>query len=177
VGALLRDMLGRAPIDGHGDVHIDVNTEGASIAQMRKALGGTASLRLTDGSINGLDLAAMVIGAKAAQGLAGSEGKTGFSQLQAGFTIANGIAHNDDLAASAPLLTVTGGGDIDLARKQIDYTLACTLASTGISLPVKLSGPWDAIAWRIDTKAVSGAAVSQKARDKLKKTIRGLLKR
>lgn len=177
VGALLSDMLGRAPIDGDGDVQIDVNTTGASIAQMRKALGGTASLRLADGSVNGLDLAAMVINAKAAQGLAGSEGKTGFSQFQAGFTIANGIAHNADLMMQAKLFQVSGAGDIDLAGEQLDYTLACTVASTGIAVPVGLKGPWDAIVWRVDNKAISGAAVRQKARDKLKKAIRGLLKR
>jgi AsmA protein len=177
VGALLRDMLGRAPIDGHGDVHIDVNTEGASIAQMRKALGGTASLRLADGSVNGLDLAAMVINAKAAQGLAGNEGQTAFSLFRASFTIANGIAHNADLMAQAKLFQVSGAGDIDLAAEQVDYTLACTVASTGIAVPVSLKGPWDAIVWRVDNKAISGAAVRQKARDKLKKAIRGLLKR
>lgn len=177
VGPLLADLMDKSPIDGRGDVLIDVNTEGSSTAQMRQALAGTAALRLTDASINGIDLKTMLSDAKAASGLAANGDKTGFAQMSASFTIAKGIAHNDDLAASAPLLTVAGAGDIDLARKQVDYTLACTLASTGITLPVKLSGPWDAVAWRIDTKAVSGAAVSQKARDKLKKTIRGLLKR
>jgi AsmA protein len=177
VGALLRDLLGRAPIDGRGDVGIDVNTEGASTAQMRQGLAGAASLRLADGAVNGIDVAAMVIGAKAAEGLAGSGQHTGFSQLAATFTIADGIAHNADLAAQAALFRVSGAGDIDLAREQVDYTLACTLATTGIALPVSLKGPWDAIAWRVDNKSISGAAVRQKARDKLKSAIRGLLKR
>jgi len=177
VGALLRDMLGKAPIDGSGDVAIDLNTEGTSTAQMRQGLGGTAALRLADGSVNGIDLAAMVIGAKAAEGLADSGARTGFTQLTASFTIANGIAHNADLAAQAALLRVSGAGDIDLAREQVDYTLACTVAMTGASLPVSLKGPWDAIAWRVDNKSISGAAVRQKARDKLKSAIRGLLKR
>ncbi len=176
VGALMKDMLGRTPIDGKGDVQIDVNTAGTSMAQMRKALGGTASLRLTDGQVNGLDLAGMVIGAKASQGFAGT-GKTAFSHFNASFTIANGIAHNADLAAQTKLLSVSGAGDIDLAAEQVDYMLACTIAATGTALPVSLKGPWDAIVWRVDNKTVSGAAVRQKARDKLKSAIRGLLKR
>lgn len=176
VGALMQDMLGRAPIEGKGDVQIDVNTSGTSTAQMRKALGGTASLRLTDGKVNGLDLAEMVLDPKAAQGLAGS-GKTAFSHFNASFTIADGIAHNADLAAQAKLLSVSGAGDIDLAGEQVDYTLACTISATGIALPVSLKGPWDAIVWRVDNKTISGAAVRQKARDKLKSAIRGLLKR
>ncbi|MES2019208.1 MAG: AsmA family protein [Pseudomonadota bacterium] len=176
-GALLRDLLGRAPIDGKGEVQLDVNTEGASTAQMRQALAGAASLTLADGAINGIDLGAMVLGAKAAQGLAASGLRTKFSQFGASFTIANGVAHNADLALRTPLLQVAGAGDLDLAGEQVDYTLACTVASTGIALPVSLKGPWDAIAWRVDNKSISGAAVRQKARDKLKSAIRGLLKK
>lgn len=176
-GALLRDMLGKAPIDGKGDVQVDVNTEGTSTAQMRRALAGTASLRLADGAVNGLDLAAMVIGPRLAAGLAGSGATTSFSQLSASFTIANGIAHNADLLAQTKLFHMAGAGDIDLSAEQLDYTLACTLALTNTSIPVSLKGPWDAIAWRVDNKAISGAAVREKARDKLKSAIRGLLKR
>ena len=176
-GALLRDMLGKAPIDGLGDLQMDINTEGTSTAQMRRALAGTASLRLADATVNGIDLAAMVIGAKAAAGLAGSGAATSFSQLSASFTIADGIAHNADLLAQAKLFHVAGAGDIDLAAEQIDYTLACTLALTDTSIAVSLKGPWDAIAWRVDNKSISGAAVREKARDKLKSAIRGLLKR
>lgn len=177
VGPLLRDMMGKTPVDGRGDILIDVNTEGSSTAQMRQVLAGTAVLRLTDATLSGLDLKALVLGGKAASGMTDGAARTGFGQLNASFTIANGVAHNADLSARAPLLHVAGAGDIDLGREQIDYTLACTVAATGLSLPVKVSGPWDAIAWKIETRAVSGAAVSQKARDKLKKTIRGLLKR
>jgi AsmA protein len=177
VGPLLKDMLDKAPLEGRGDVMIDVNTEGASLLQMRQALAGTGSLRLTEGKLNGIDIGAMIVGARAADGLAGADVSTGFSQLSASFTLANGIAHNADLALQAPLFSVAGAGDIDLAHAQIDYTLACTLGATGITLPVKLSGPWDAIAWRVDSSSVSGAAVREKARDKLKKAIRGLLKR
>ena len=177
VGPLLRDMMGKTPIEGRGNILIDVNTEGSSTAQMRQALAGTAVLRLSDATLSGLDLKALVLGGKAATGMTDGSARTGFGQLNASFTIANGIAHNADLSARAPLLNVAGAGDIDLGREQIDYTLACTVAATGLSLPVKVSGPWDAIAWKVETRAVSGAAVSQKARDKLKKTIRGLLKR
>jgi AsmA protein len=177
VGSLLHDMLGKSPIDGNGDVQIDVNTEGTSIAQMRQGLAGTASLRLADGAVNGIDLASMVIGAKMGEGQVDSSQKTGFAQLAANFTIANGVAHNADLSARAKLFHVSGAGDIDLAREQVDYTLACTLAMTDNTIPVSLKGPWDAIAWRVDNKSISGAVVRQKARDKLKSAIRGLLKR
>lgn len=176
-GALLKDLVGRAPLEGKGDIAVDVKTAGASIMQMRQALSGSASLRLADGVINGVDIGAMIAGGQAASGLAAPGLSTRFSQLGASFTIADGIAHNADLSGQATLFGVTGAGDIDLAREQVDYTLACTLAATGIALPVRLYGPWDAVAWQVDGKAISGAAVRQQARDKLKSAIRGLLKR
>ncbi len=177
VGALLKDLLAKAPLEGRGDVLIDVHTEGASTLQMRQALAGTASLRVADGRLNGIDIGSMIAGARAANGLASLDARTGFSRLAASFTLADGVAHNADLALQAPLFSVAGAGDIDLAREQIDYTLACTLGATGLTLPVRLSGPWDALAWKVDTGAVSSAAVKEKARDKLKDAIRGLLKR
>ena len=177
VAPLLKDLTGKTPLAAKGDVMIDVNTEGASTLQMRQALAGSASLRLADGTLNGIDIGAMIIGAQAADGLAQANAKTGFSKLDASFTIADGIAHNSDLVLDAPLFGATGAGDIDLAREQIDYTLACTLGATALTLPVKLSGPWDALAWRVESKVVSGAAVREKARDTLKKAIRRLLKR
>ncbi len=177
VEPLLKDMLDAAPFTGRGDVTIDINTQGASTAQMRQALAGTASFRLAQGTVNGIDIGRMVGGARAAAGMASDADKTGFTSMQASFTIADGVAHNADLALQAPLFHLTGAGDIDIGREQLDYTLACTVPATGLTLPVRLAGPWEAIAWRVDTKAVSGAAVRQKASEKLNQAIRGILKR
>ena len=177
VGPLLMDALGKAPVDGKGDLRLDLNFEGASVAQMRQSLAGTAALQVSDGSVNGIDVGAIIGHAAAGTGVAAPTDNTGFVHLSASFTVANGVAHNEDLMMRAPLLAVAGSGDIDLAREQIDYNLACTLASTGIALPVKLHGPWSAVNWRVDSKVLSGAAVKKKAQDKLKATIKSLIKR
>ena len=176
-GALLQDLLGKTPLEGRGDVALDINTQGASTAQMRQALAGTASFALAQGTLHGIDIGRMVAGAKEAAGLAASGEQTGFTQMRASFTIADGVAHNADLALQAPLFHLTGAGDIDIGREQVEFTLACTVAGTGLTLPVRLSGPWDAIAWRVETSSVSGAAVRQKASEKLNQAIRGILKR
>ncbi|MES2324966.1 MAG: AsmA family protein [Pseudomonadota bacterium] len=177
VGPLLMDAFGKAPVDGKGDLRLDLSFEGASVAQMRQSLAGTAALQVTGGAVNGIDVAAIIRNAAAGTGAAALADKTGFAHLGASFTVANGVAHNEDLMMRAPLLSVAGTGDIDLAREQIDFNLACTLAATGIALPVKLYGPWSAVNWRVDSKVVSGAAVKKKAQDKLKATIKSLIKR
>ena len=176
-GPLLRALAGASPLEGSGDIALDINTEGASTAQMRRGLSGSASVRLHDGAFNGIDMANIVSGAQAPTGVAASGLITAFSSLSANFTVAQGIAHNADFVAHTALLAISGAGAIDLAREQLDYTLACTLVATGTALPLRLGGTWDAIAWRVEDREMSGAAVKQKAREKLKKAIRGLLKR
>jgi AsmA protein len=177
VGPLLMDALGKAPVDGRGDLRLDLSFEGASVAQMRQSLAGTAALQVGDGAINGIDVGAIIASAALGSGLVAPADRTGFAQLSASFTVANGVANNEDLMLRAPLLAVAGTGDIDLAHEQIDFNLACTLGATGIALPVKLHGPWNAVNWRVDSKVISGAAVKKKAQDKLKATIKSLIKR
>ncbi len=177
VGALLHDLSGKRPIDGRGDIMVDVNTEGASTLQMRQNVAGTAALRMASGALRGIDLGALASGGRAGSGGAADGVTTRFDQLAADFTIAGGIAHNTTLALRTPLFGMTGYGDIDLAREQIDYTLVGTLNGTAISVPLKLGGPWDAIAWHVDIQAMPGEAAVEKARDNLTKAIRGLLKR
>lgn len=172
VAPLLQDLIGATPIAGRGDVAIDLSTHGASTAQMRQALAGTASAQLVQGSVNGVDIGRMVQGARAASGSASSADQTPFTRLGASFTVAGGIAHNADLALDAPLFSLSGAGDIDIGRKQLDYTL-----TGGQGLAVRIGGPWDALAWRVEPQTVSGAAVRQKAGEKLNKAIRGILKR
>ncbi len=177
VGPLLRAALGRDTIDGSGDLLLDLNTEGATMAAMRQALGGRAVLRLADGSISGIDLPGLLTGGGPKSGAAAAGDKTGFAQLEASFSIANGVAHNEDLRARAALISIVGAGDIDLGREQVDYNLRCTLASTGIGFPVKLSGPWSAVEWQVDSKTLSRAVIEKKAQDKLRATIKSLMKR
>lgn len=74
-----------------------------------------------------------------------------------------GFAHDDDLDLRSPLLRVAGSGDVDLARQRLDYAARVTLpesssagdpaglaALRGLAVPVHLSGPFDALSWRID---------------------------
>jgi AsmA protein len=198
LGALLKDAIKKAPIDGTGDVDINVTTQGASVAQLRRALAGQATLRLADGAVSGFNLAQIVRDAKAKIGLAQSGAKTGtaqaadktdFSELSASLHIAAGVAHNDDLVAKTPLFRLGGAGDIDLGREQIDYLLKCTVvpslqgqggpeiaALKGLTVPVRLNGPFTAMHWSIDVQSMIGAAVKSKIEDKVKDKVKDALK-
>ena len=190
VGALLKDAIGKDPIDGQGNVVLDVTSTGAAVSQIKKGLNGSASLDLKNGAVKGINLAATIRDAKSKigmlqanaapqQGTSSAQEKTDFSELTASFRIVNGVAHSDDLAAKSPLLRVGGSGDINLGEDRLDYTVRATVVPTlqgqggpelqaikGLTIPVKLSGPFTAIGWKIDFAGMVGDIAKQKLDEK-----------
>lgn len=190
VGPLLKDALGKDMIEGRGNVQLDVTTAGATFAQLMRGLNGNARLALRDGSVRGINLAQAVRNAKAklgeirgdsaAQTGQGSAAeKTDFSELSGSFRIANGVAHNDDLNIKSPLLRIGGAGDIDLGAERLDYLARATVVQTlqgqggpelqalkGVTVPVRLSGPFTSIGWRIDFAGMAGELAKQRLGEK-----------
>jgi AsmA protein len=206
VGPLLKDAIGKDPIDGRGDVHLNVTSRGKLVSQLKKQLAGTARLDLRDGAIRGVNIAQAIRSAKARIGeLRGSESaqggtastdeKTDFSELSGSFRIANGIAHNEDLTIKSPLVRVSGSGDINIGEDRLDYLARTTVVATlqgqggpelqalkGLTVPVRLSGPFNAIGWRVDFAGMASELAKQKldeekakVRDQLKDRLKGLL--
>ncbi|MFC7515398.1 AsmA family protein [Herbaspirillum sp. GCM10030257] len=191
VGPLLKDAIGKDPIEGSGNVQLDVTTSGNLVSQLKKQLAGTARLDLRDGAIRGVNIAQAVRSAKAKIGeLRGNENpqggtastaeKTDFSELSGSFRIANGIAHNEDLVIKSPLVRVSGSGDINIGEDRLDYVARTTVVSTlqgqggpelqalkGLTVPVRLSGPFSAIGWRVDFAGMASELAKQKLEEKI----------
>jgi len=197
LGPLLKDALNNNLLEGRGSVALDVQTGGATVSAMKKALSGNASLALRDSSLKGVNLGELLRKAKslggssppAEQGATASE-RTDFTELVASFVIRNGVAHNDDLSAKSPLMRLAGSGDVDIGAGSIDYLIKASVVATssgqggkdlaelrGVTVPVKVSGPLDAPRFRADLRAAVGDAVKQRAEEKLKERLKDLLRR
>jgi len=197
LGPLLKDALNNNLLEGRGSVALDVQTGGATVSAMKKALSGNASLALRDSSLKGVNLGELLRKAKslggssppAEQGATPSE-RTDFTELVASFVIRNGVAHNDDLSAKSPLMRLAGSGDVDIGAGSIDYLIKASVVATssgqggkdlaelrGVTVPVKVSGPLDAPRFRADLRAAVGDAVKQRAEEKLKERLKDLLRR
>ena len=208
VGPLLRDAADQDRLEGRGDLTLDVTTAGASAAAMKKALGGTARVELRDGAVKGINLTEAiqdvrsVLGSKSAKANDPSK-RTDFSEITASFVIRNGVAHNDDLQGKAPLLRLTGAGDVDIGNSTLNYTARAVVVATskgqggrdlsklaGVTVPVRLTGALDKPDVAVDltelatksgvdlARTLGGAKapsgdVTQQLRDKL----RGLFRR
>lgn len=188
IAPLLKDAANFDTLEGKGNVALNITTHGNTVSALKQALNGNMSLNLSNGSIKGINLAQKLREAQALFGKGGSAQtqtankaeKTDFSALKASFKINNGIAHNDDLALTSPLLHVTGNGDIDLGHDSINYTTKATLAGTvqgrSITVPVKLSGPFTDLKYTLDLGAMVGEAAKQQIRNKLEEQLKGGLK-
>ena len=197
IGPLVKDLMGRDALEGRGNVTLDVTAAGVSVNAMKKSLGGTARVALRNGAVKGFNLTEALrktkaaFGSKSAQQQASDPSqRTDFSEMTASFLIKNGVAHNDDLDVKAPLVRLGGAGDIDIGNSQLNYVAKATVVATakgqggadldhlaGLTVPVKLTGPFDAPKYEIDYRSLASDAVKAKAKEKVREKLRDLLRR
>lgn len=179
---LLIDAMDFSRLSGTMEQTLSVRASGNSQRQMVGTLAGNGALKFTDGSISGINLAAMMRNVKGAfTGSGGAEEKTDFAELGGTFQIAQGIVSNKDLAMKAPLLRVRGEGAVDLPQRQVNYRVTPELVNSlegqggkdksGLAIPVIVEGSLDNPSFRPDL--ASAAQDALKNPEKLKETIGG----
>jgi hypothetical protein len=111
-----------------------------------------------------------------------SRWRTPFERLRASFQIEDGVARSQDLNLQAPALRIGGDGTAWLAENRLDYRLRVTIAPAamqqgsadatqaleglqGLTVPLRLSGPFDDVQWRI---AYADIAPTQELRKRLR---------
>ena len=90
-----------------------------------------------------------------------------------------GLPSDDDMGNSEV-------GHENIGAGRIDYTARATVASTatgqdgaelaalrGVTVPVQLSGPFDAIDWKVQWSSVAAAAVENKLKEKIAEKLFG----
>ncbi|MDR0775155.1 MAG: AsmA family protein [Azonexus sp.] len=197
---LMQDALDMNALEGRGSLALDITTAGNTVTAMKKGLAGTASLNVRNGAIKGIDLArtfretkALFSTRKDASQKARQTDKTDFSELTASFRIARGVARNDDLSMKSPFIRLTGAGDIDIGEGRINYLARATVVPTaggqggkdleylsGITIPVRLSGPFDNLSYNLEFASLTAEAAKAKAKEvtgKAGSAIKGLFKK
>ena len=194
IGPLIRDLSGNDMLEGTGNVNVDVKTQGNTVSALKKGLNGNAAVRLTDGALKGINIAGAIRSVRAKLGALRGEQvqqsdrtqKTDFTELNATFTIRDGIAHNSDLEMKSPLLRASGEGDINIVDGTVDYLIKATIVATtkgqggrdladlqGVTVPVRVSGPLEDPSYKLDFAAIASDA----AKKKIESTVREELER
>ncbi|AHE97174.1 AsmA family protein [Thioalkalivibrio paradoxus] len=167
---------------GTGNLALDVTAAGASVGALTSSLNGSGNMRFADGAVRGINIARIIRQADARlRGERpeddGEPNQTDFTELSGSFRIVDGVVHNDDLAASSPLLRATGRGSADLPEQALDYRVDATLVATiegqggrslddlrGVNLPIRITGAFAEPRFRLDLDDVVRERVEDRVR-------------
>lgn len=189
VEKLLRAQGEKPPLKGLLDLTATLTTQGNSQKAWVEGLDGNADFSLSDGQLLDANLEQQLcqgIATLNRKSLSGEpRGKnTPFEELKGSLNFIDGVAHNPDLMARIPGLSVKGDGDLDLRVLGLDYRIgiviegdktempdpACQVNEryAGIAWPLRCRGPLElgAKACRLDQERM-GKVAAKLAGDKL----------
>jgi AsmA protein len=155
---LLSDVAGFESLEGTMRANIDVNASGASQKAAISTLAGTLDIQLANGAVRGIDVSKLMhnLTSTILDGWQQNPNdKTPLSDLNASFSLANGIATTTNLVLTGPIARVTGTGSIDIAEKTLQMKVDPRLivgqqdaggsgGGTGLGVPVLIQGNWSA---------------------------------
>jgi AsmA protein len=164
----LKDAADMEWLSGKAHLALQLATRGGSQLQLVENLNGKADFSFADGALVGFNVAGAVRGISQGKFSALKKSpteKTDFSELSATFKITDGIAQNQDLKLTSPLLRVSGAGAVQMPQRTLDYTVKPKLVASlegqkgaanisGIEVPVRITGSWDRPKFEPDLKGL-----------------------
>lgn len=130
----------KPPVRGLLDFTTQLSAQGNSEKALIDSLDGKADFELLDGALLDANLEQQVcrgIATLNQKSLSGSHGgqDTPFHNLKGSLIFNDGVAHNPDLVANIPGVSVAGKGDLDLRVLGLDYRVGVTLEGDKSEMP------------------------------------------
>ncbi|WP_420584656.1 AsmA family protein [Ruegeria sp.] len=147
-------------LSGTGSGEFEFLGVGQTEDQIMRSLSGKGSLNVGQGVISGFDLDRLMGRAN------GAGGTTVFNSLTASFTMDQGVLNNNDLLMSLDNFRADGSGQVNIGGRTIDYLFTPTAlranSGQGLSVPVRIVGPWSDPSIKPDlSKVIEAAAEGQ----------------
>ena len=192
---LLTDAIGFDKLMGKGQIAWELTTQGISQRDFIDKLDGNINFSFIDGAIKGVNLAAIAKSANSimAGNLAAvsldsdfsNADKTDFAELTGKFLLNNGVANTNNLSLNNPFIRISGTGDINLPKTAVKLQIKTKMVasaqgqaaegdSSGIEIPIKITGPFHNIKIRPDISSSAKDKVKDKIKDKVKDKLKGL---
>jgi AsmA protein len=185
VGDLLRGLGTDGRLAGQANVSLDLHSQGTTSAALVAGLGGTVQANVQNGAIIGINIDQTLneISSAVHNMLSGEvpevqakydpSRRTNFASLDAAVVFAQGegTVKKFNLAGSTIKTTIGSPASIDLVNRQMDCTVDAhvlhTLSPTvgnltdfmGVAVPIRVSGPFDALNYQVQWKDIGSAAV------------------
>ncbi|TVQ81812.1 MAG: AsmA family protein [Micavibrio sp.] len=147
-------------LTGRGSAYFNGTARGNTQAALVATLGGTAGFDLRDGMLHGVNFVQIAqLLQRRLMDIGLGDGGTEFADFNATFTVENGIMTNQDMYLRGPLVEAKGSGQIHLPQRSMNFrvypqmilqqrtvqdleTGEETEKTTGLTVPVNISGPW-----------------------------------
>lgn len=186
VEPLLLALTGERRVAGKGSLRAKLDSKGVTMPALLAALNGTAQLQIRDGAIRGIDAAQTLrqvqdLIRSVTRGEAGSGPmnfdagtETRFSRLDTDLRFSNGQGRVSKLDLISPVVKVSHGkpASIDLVNRQIDIVVNLRVSGSandtrdlmalrGVTVPVRISGPFNKPSYQVQWKDIAGVAVRE----------------
>jgi AsmA protein len=178
----LMALKGDTRLSGTAAMKLNVKGSGSSQQAIVSNLNGNGAIKITDGSIKGMNLAQFWRDMKHGFLFDNPSQSTDFSELSGTYTITQGVVSNSDLAMKSPALRLSGKGTVNLPQRTVNYRLVPSVVTTlkgqggkdasGLDIPIDISGSIDNPSVTPD---LAGMVQKQLANpEELKKTIKNV---
>jgi AsmA protein len=198
LGDLLTQLNGSAPITGSLSTQANITATGLTQQAIMNSLNGTIDLTLTNGVIQGIDMAQQMcqtINNISAMGqlsaAAKVDGSTPFAKMSGRFNVKNGVISNNDLNVDLDAMNLSGKGTASLPESSLDYRLGlviqdnlfnktCTINNKleGVTWPIRCKGSFDTAPAELckpDVEAMQDMvekALKEKAKEEVKSKVK-----
>jgi AsmA protein len=169
---LLTDGAGFNRLSGTGNMTLKLSGAGRSQRALMNSLDGTVAMKLEDGAVKGVDLAAVArtIQSAISRAAVGTAAKTDFAEFSASLVIKNGVGRNEDLRLLNPFVRLTGAGTVDVAGQRLDYRVDPRAVGSsegqggkqdlkGVGIPFLIKGPWARLTYAPDLSGLANTAI------------------
>jgi AsmA protein len=181
---LFKDVANWDFIMGRADASAKLTSKGNTMNALKKGLNGSLQFSFKDGAIKGYNVGYMI--RKTNASLSGQSApkqetqETDFSEFRGTATVRNGVVHNNDLLVTSPLLRITGSGQADLVKEQLDYRVKTEIVASiqlqggdpleklkGVQIPLRISGSFYDPKYNLEL----GKILEEKAKAKIKEKV------
>ncbi|WP_181817735.1 AsmA family protein [Psychromonas sp. B3M02] len=199
--ALLPLLTDAAQVDllsGTANFNLAASGQGLTSTKIQQGVNAKGDFKVVDGELYGINLPYEIRVFKAK--LTGKTieedklvKKTDFASLTGEFTVDEGIADNQKLTMTSPVIRLDGAGTADTIKQTIDYKLGVTPLSktdestsygdlSGVSIPLRIQGSFSDPSFSLDTEGAlkeqleaAKTAVKDTAKEALKDTAKDIL--
>jgi AsmA protein len=149
----LSELFGVRRLEGKGNLGFTLESSGASVYDLTKALNGNASLTSRKGAIAGLNVEQLLRRIERRPLSGGAEfrtGRTPYESLTVSLKITHGVANVEDVHMEGPAVGLALTGSASIPARELDLKGTASLLSNAsasttpeFELPFMVQGPWE----------------------------------